>query len=112
MAWRLRYEVNLDYVGRGEAAMSGLLATPLPSGGAGGQTLQFVQGGNPPTPNPSPISGPVLAGTGAALVGGNALASADVTAMLASMSTDLSAQLNAQLARVNLWPAGGAGSIL
>jgi hypothetical protein len=112
MAWRLRYEVNLDYVGRGEAAMTGLLATPLPGGGTGGQTLGLTQGGSPPTPNASPISGPVVAGTGTARVGGNELASADITAMLASMTTDLSAQLNAQLARVNQWPAGGAGSIL
>ena len=98
MAWRLRYAVNLDYVPEGVGPMAGLVSPPQPGGGAGLYTEAFFQ---------DPVSGPVEKGTGTAKPGGNQLAAADITALLAAMSTDLSTQLNAALGTVNQWPAGG-----
>jgi hypothetical protein len=98
MAWRLRYSVNLDYVPEGVGPTAGLISPPVPGGGASNYTLAFFQ---------DPVSGPVAKGTGTTSPGGNQLASADITALLAALSTDLDTQLNAALGTVNNWVIGG-----
>lgn len=103
MAWRLRYQVGIDFLGAGQGPMSGVNAPPLPSGGTGQQTLELLQ---------NPASGPIVPGTGTAHAPGNELAAADVTALTAAMAADIAAQLNAQLGRLNNWPQGGTLSIV
>lgn len=103
MAWRLRYQVSIDFLAPGQGPMSAVNAPPLPGGGTGEQTLEFVQ---------NPNSGPVVPGTGTAHAAGNELAAADVTTLTAALAADIAAQLNAQLARLNNWPQGGALSII
>lgn len=103
MAWRLRYQVNFDYVPRGGGQQQGINATPLPGSGVSMQTLEFVQ---------SPNSGPIVAGGGTARVGGNELNAADITTLTNAVAADLATQLTAQLTRVNQWVQGGALSIV
>jgi hypothetical protein len=96
MAYKLRYQIFIDFVGAGAGPMEGLAPSAgqmLPGGGSTGQTKVFV--GNPATI-------PVVAGAGA----GNALAAADITALLASLTTDISAQMNASIAVMQGWVSG------
>lgn len=96
MAYKLRYTVSIDFVGAGAGPMEGVGNTAgqmLPGGGSTGQTKTFVT-------NPATI--PIVAGAGA----GNALASADITALLASLTTDISAQMNAAIATMQGWVSG------
>lgn len=94
MAWRLRYAVNVDWVGQGMGPMTGSTAA-LPLGGGAGPTLNFQQAGFGPTLPGSTVGPPVQ------------LTAGDITTILASMSADLSTQLNAALGRLNTWPTGG-----
>jgi hypothetical protein len=90
MAWRLTYQVNVDWVGAGEGPMSGNLATPLPQGGRGGaQTIEMsnAQGGQ--NSNVVPMTGAV------------------VTALTNSMAADIAAQMNTLLGRINGFASGG-----
>lgn len=103
MAWRLRYSANIDFLSAGQGPMSAVDATPLPGGGTGSQTLEFVQ---------NPASGPVVAGAGTSYGAGNALAAADITTLTNAMAADIAAQLTTQLSRLNNWPQGGALSII
>jgi hypothetical protein len=104
MPYRLRYVCYVDWVGPGQGFMT---AGPTP--------LQGDVGGNPNGAQTLKVfsSAPVIAAgsttftqpTGGAAVSG-ALASGDITTMLSSMSTDLSTQLNAALARLQSWVVG------
>lgn len=99
MAWRLRAEIWLDFVPAGIGPMSGQLS-PLSGqiGGAGpSQTLEFFNTG----------VGETVPGTGAATAGNNALAGADITTLLTALTTDMSAQMNASLGRLNGFLSGG-----
>lgn len=87
MAYRLRYNFNVDWVGPGAGAMSGMVAPQLPGGGGTGQTKEFVNVSNPMS---STFTG------------------ADVTALVATATTDITAQLNAALAQIQGWASGGA----
>lgn len=94
MSWRLRYEAWIDFVPAGIGPMSGNLSPMTGNVGGSGpsQTLKFLD-----------ATVQQVAGSGA----GNALAAADITALLASMTTDLSTQMNAQLGRLNTFQSGG-----
>jgi hypothetical protein len=95
MAYRLRYQIALDWVGAGEGPM-GAQFTPLKglAGNSGGaQTLGL---GN------SVIQ--QLVGSGA----GGILQSADITTLTNAMASDISTQLNAaaNLALAQGWATG------
>lgn len=92
MAYRLRCQVNIDWVGAGQGPMDTLLAQNLPGGGAGAQTFNMR----------SQTGGYVIAGTGT----GGALASADITALTNAMAADISAQLNTNIAIPDGWISG------
>jgi hypothetical protein len=104
MPYRLRYTCYVDWVGPGQGFMT---AAPTP--------LQGDVGGNPNGAQSQKFlsSAPVIAAgattftqpTGGAAVSG-ALAAGDITTMLASMSADLSTQINAQLGRLQSWVVG------
>jgi len=104
MAYRLRYTCYVDWVGAGQGLMT---AAPTP--------LQGNVGGNPNGSQTQEFlnSAPVIAAgattfqqpTGGAALAG-ALAAGDITTMLASMSADLSTQINAQLGRLQSWVVG------
>jgi hypothetical protein len=96
MAYKLRYLVSIDYVGPGAGPMQALepaAGVGLPGGGSTGQTKTFAQ-------NYAVL--PVVAGSGS----GNALASADITTLLAAMSADMSTQMNAAIATMQGWISG------
>jgi hypothetical protein len=102
MPYRLTYSVNIDYVGPGTNVMSNNVALALPQGGRGGaQTLEISN--STPTPN--------AAGTALNTPGlppsSLTFTSADITALLAAMSADLSTKMNAQIARVQGFATGG-----
>ena len=94
MAWRIRYSVNVDWVGPGEGAMTGSTAA-LPLGGGSQQTLNFQQSGFGSIV-PGSTAGPPVAMTGA-----------DITTLTNAMAADMSTQMNAQLARLNGFATGG-----
>jgi hypothetical protein len=94
MAYALRYQAQIVFVGPGAGPMEGMIALSLPgSGGGTGQVKEF---------SVNPAVQPIVAGAGAS----NALASADITALLASMSADLSTQMNAAIATMQGWVSG------
>lgn len=101
MAYRIRYQLCIDYLAPGLGGMTayptaaGAQLAICPAGGA--QTLEFNNSAN----------NLLLAGSGAAQPGGNSLAAGDITTLLANMSADLSAQMNAQLGRLAQFPNGG-----
>lgn len=101
MAYRIRYGLYIDYLPPGMSGMQGYptaAGAQLGVGPAGSaQTLGFFN-------NAANLTVP---GTGAAQPGGNSLASADITTLLAAMSADLSTQMNAVLTRLAQFPAGG-----
>lgn len=87
MAYRVTYQVNVDWVGPGLGPMSGNLAPALPQGGRGGaQTLEFqnAQGGQ------------------------NSLTflSADITNLTNAMAADIAAQMNASITRIQNFSTG------
>jgi hypothetical protein len=105
MPYRIRYQVNIDWVGFGAGPMEALNPTggSLPGGGSNGQTTQIDA-------NPS-AAGVILNGSttftqpnGTTISG--ALASGDITTLLAGLSADCSTQLNARLATMQAWVAG------
>jgi hypothetical protein len=90
MPYKIRYQVNIDFVppGRG-LGVEMLTATAVPGySGGEAQTINF-QDSN--------------------AFGSNTFTSADITALLASMSADLSTQMNAAatLARIQAFASGG-----
>lgn len=103
MPYRLRYTCYVDWVGAGQGFM--LSPTPL-QGDIGGnpngsQTLKLLSSSAVIAAGATTYTQP----TGGAAISG-ALATGDITAMLASMSADLSTQLNAQLGRLQSWVVG------
>jgi hypothetical protein len=117
MAYRLRYVAYIDYLPEGTGVgnqspsfnassqgnpitattgpVAGASVGPSPAGAA--QSLAFVNA----------VGGQATKATGAANPGGNSLAAGDITTLVTAMTTDLSAQMNAQLARLAQFPAGG-----
>lgn len=85
MAYRLRYNFNVDWVGPGAGPMSGMAAQQLPGGGGTGQTKEFINASNPMS---------------------NTFTGTDVTALVATATTDMTAQLNAALAQLQGWASG------
>lgn len=87
MAYRVTYQVNVDWVGPGTGPMTGNLGPPLPQGGRGGaQTIEFSnkQGGQ--------NSNTFLAG--------------DITALTNAVAADLAAQFTAASARIIAFATG------
>ena len=90
MSYRLRYSVNVDWVGPGTGPMSGNTAVPLTANPAGGaQTIEFQN-----------ASGGQNSAT---------FLAADVTTLTNAMAADIAAQLNvaATLARIQAFASGG-----
>jgi len=101
MAYRVRAQVQIDWVGPGAGPMQALNAPMLPGGGTSGQTLEVV----------SKQGGYVIQGTGTFTPPGGtaisgALAAADVTNLTNSLAADIAAQLNANIATPQGWVAG------
>jgi hypothetical protein len=100
MPFRLRYQVQIDFVGAGAGPMEAMAPTSgqmLPGGGATGQSKEFVT-------NPAAI--PIVLGS-VGTFPANQLNSTDVTTLLTGLTTDISAQMNAALPTINQWPSGG-----
>jgi hypothetical protein len=87
MAYRIRYQVNIDWIGAGAGPMEGLSASYLPGGGCNGQTFDVVNA-------VTPVSSTFVA--------------ADVTNLTNAMAADVAAQLNvaATLAKIQAWSTG------
>jgi hypothetical protein len=88
MAYRVTYQVNVDWVGPGMGPMSNNLAPALPQGGRGGaQTLEFsnAQGGQ----------------------NSNTFLTADITALTNAVAADLVTQFTAAQARIQGFASGG-----
>ena len=96
MTYRMRVQLNMDWVGPGAGPMAGLVAQNLPGGGGTGQTFDIV----------SKPGGYVVAGTGAGTDPNKQIAAADITTLLAQLSTDMSTQLNANIATMQGWASG------
>lgn len=96
MAYRIRYQLSVDWVAPGIGPMDGKFS-PL-SGAQGnadsGQTLNFSNA----------VGGQVTPGLGT----NGAITAAEITTLLTGMTNDLSAQLNAAAVfnRLGLWPLG------
>lgn len=91
MAYRLRYQFNVDWAGPGAGPMTALASSnpggpTLPDGGASGQTMGFTNAG-------SGVISPTFTGT-------------DVTNLTTAAQTDMAAQLNAVLATIQAWAQG------
>jgi len=87
MAYRIRYSVNVDWVGEGVGPMTGNTAVALGSSPAGGaQTLQFqnAAGGQ----NSKTFTG------------------ADITTLTNAMAADMAAQMNAAITRIQNFSTG------
>lgn len=79
MAYRVRYQVEIDWVGGG----MGQMGSPQNFGGSGNaQTLQLD----------NVVGGQNIVGTGS----GGAIAAADITTLANAMAADIAAQMNAQ----------------
>jgi hypothetical protein len=80
MAYRLRYTVNVDWVGGGQGQ---LVSPQFPgvSGAGNAQTLQLQNA----------LGGQNITGTGT----GGAIAAADITTLTNAMAADILAQMNA-----------------
>lgn len=92
MPYRLRYFVNVDFV--------------PPGVGLGQQSVQATGvPGSPGVPNAGQQQ--TFEIDNAVMPVSNTFVSGDVTALLASMSADLSTQLNANLARIQAFATGG-----
>src|ERR1700719_1263978 len=103
MAYALKYSATLVWVGPGAGPMSALTAPSLPGNGGGvGQAIQF---------DVTPALVPVVNGAttytppgGTAMNG--ALSAADVTTLTNAMASDIAAQMNAVIGRLQSWVAG------
>ena len=95
MPFKLRYSVNVDFVGAGAGPMEALSpAIQSSGGGSTGQTKEFVT---------SVTAIPIALGAGS----GQTLTAGDVTNLTNAMATDIAAQINAALTTINAWPTGG-----
>lgn len=97
MAYRLRYDVYLDWVGPGQGPMGGGLAPMTGKAGGSGnaQTKQLSNAGG----------GQNITGTGT----GGAIAGADITTITNAMAADIAAQMNAAptLGQIQGFATGG-----
>lgn len=95
MAYRLRYQVWMDWVGDGQGPMGGATAVIGGSEAGGAQTRSFFNA----------AGGQNIVGTGTS----GAIAAANITTLLTAMSTDLSTQMNtaANLAQLQGFATGG-----
>lgn len=105
MAYKLTYQVQISWVGPGAGPMEAL-STPtggaLPGGGSNGQSKGFVVNN---AVLPVAFGGTTFTQPNGTTIAG-ALASADITNLLAAMSSDLSTQMNASLGALQAWVAG------
>ena len=94
MAYRLRVQAAIDWVGPGAGPMAGLNAQNLPGGGGTGQTLELL----------SATGGYIAPGSGA----GGTINATDVTNLTNAMAADIAAQMNvpATLAKMAGWTTG------
>ena len=99
MAYRLRYSINLDYVGPGTGPMGAAIGVLQGAQGSSGMS-QTVQLDNA-------VQNNMVAGAGT----GNAITSGDITTLTNNMAADIAAQLNAAalLARIQAWATSGQG---
>jgi hypothetical protein len=100
MPYRLRYTVSIDWIGAGAGPMEAELPSAgqmLQGGGASGQSKTFVT-------NPATI--PTVLGTGAGTFPATQLASGDITTLLTALTTDISAQMNANIGTMQGWASG------
>ena len=98
MAFRIRYQLNIDWLAPGIGPMDGKFS-PLSAAQGNADSAQTLNFSNA-------VGGQVTPGLGT----GGALTAAEITTILTAMQTDLSNQLNAAatLARINTWPTGGS----
>lgn len=96
MAYRIRYQAWIDYVAPG----TGLGIASSPQGGPG-----MVPAGNAQTLGFFNTSG--VSGTTDYPPTSSTFTSTDITNLLTSMTNDLSAQMNAQISRVQGFATGG-----
>jgi hypothetical protein len=97
MPYRLRYSINIDWLGAGMGPMGASLGVQQGAQGTSGpsQTLQLDN-----------IAGAQnVAGGGA----GGILNAGDITTLTNAMAADIAAQLTAQLTRLGLWATAGGG---
>jgi hypothetical protein len=96
MPFKIRYQVNIDFVGAGAGPMEALSPASGQGlqGGGVAQTKAFVG-------NPAIIPLVIGAGAGQTLTGG------DVTTLTNAMAADMATQINAALTQLNTWPTGG-----
>ena len=90
MAYRLRYIVNVDWVSPGIGLGQG----------------QYVN--NPGIAVGAPTNAQTLAFVDAATPYSTTFTATDVTNLLSALTTDISAQMNAQLTRVQGFSSGGS----
>lgn len=94
MAYALRYQVQVFFVGSGAGPMSALTAPSLAgTGGGTGQSKEF---------NVTASAVPIAAGGGTA----NAINATDVTNLTNSMAADIAAQMNAAIGTLQGWVSG------
>jgi hypothetical protein len=89
MPYKIRYQINVDFVPAGRGLGAEAVASTLPGySGGEAQTINFQD---------------------SAAFGSSTFTSSDITALLASMSADLSTQMNAAatLARIQGFASGG-----
>jgi hypothetical protein len=117
MPYRLRYRAWVDYLPSGTSAMAGTTYNANSTGNpisattgevAGAAALETPSGGAQVLMFTNTPGGQALIGSGSASPGGNQLASADITTLLAAMSADLSTQMNAAHGRLQGFPSGGS----
>lgn len=92
MAYRIRYQVNVEFVAPGMSAMTGggNIAGPGLAPTGVGSTLAFFD-----TPGIASITSPTFTGT-------------DITNLTNAMAADIAAQMNANIGRVQGFATGGS----
>lgn len=87
MAYRITYQVQVNWIGPGLGPMGGQLASSLPNAPAGGaQTLEFqnAQGGQ----------------------NSNTFLAADITTLTNAMAADIAAQMTTNITRIQNFSTG------
>lgn len=100
MAYRLTYQVNIDWVGPGTGVQGGSAAPALPQGGRGGaQTIEFSN----LTLVPNAAGQSTIQGG----INSNTFLTADITAMTNAVAAQLVTQLTAAQSRIQGFATGG-----
>lgn len=94
MSYRLRYQVNVDWVGAGMGPVGSPQSPGVLGSSGNAQTLVFV----------NKAGAQNIVGTGS----GGAIAAADITTLTNAMAADIAAQMNLQpaLGQMGGWPTG------